>query len=64
MMQIEVVRTDFPIRYTDAANEQNHDDCDARKRERHRSSLPRRITPLLRAHMGEYLGLKCPGCSE
>jgi hypothetical protein len=41
MMQIEVVRTDIPIRYTDAANEQNHDDCDARKRERHRSSLPR-----------------------
>jgi len=24
----------------------------------------RRITPLLRAHMGEYLGLKCPECSE
>ena len=44
--------------------EQDHDDCDARKRERHRSSLSRRITPLLSAHMGEYLGLKCPGCSE
>jgi len=34
-------------------NEQDHDDCDARKRERHRSSLSRRITPLLSAHMGE-----------
>ena len=45
-------------------NEQDHDDCDARKRERHRSSLSRRMTPLLSAHMGEYLGLKCPGSSE